>query len=279
MTTTARLLHGNIHDRLDDIEDGTVASVVTSPPYWGRRNYTGEPDEIGRPGQPLDEYVREMVQVMRSIVPKLQKCAVAWVVIGDSASGSGGAGGDYSAGGRYAGRARYRQGASGLPGGTWCDVPGRLIHRLIDDGWLLRSDIIWDKGRPSPEDIRHVRRPLQQHERILMLTRSMDYKLDLAMLETWGRTDVWQIAPEASNSTRVEKHLRPKAPFPAELVDRCLRIGPKGLVLDPFMGSGVVLDRAAVIGLDSVGIDLDPDAMAQTIRRLDRRQGMIVKLG
>ena len=123
---------GDTRRSIAAIPDGTVSTVVTSPPYWGRRRYTDDPDEIGT--GPLGLYVAELVAIFEALRPKLRTGALVWLNVGDTASGSGGAGGDYNSGGKKDGARKYKQDASGLPTGTWCDVPGRVLHALIDTG-------------------------------------------------------------------------------------------------------------------------------------------------
>lgn len=246
------------------LRPGSVRCVITSPPYWGRRLYGDHPDELGI--EDLHVYVANLSAVFRQVADVMTDDAVAWLNIGDSAIGSGGAGGDYNTGGSKAGRPKYRQGKATVPTGeldmlgdpilrtlpnqSWADVPGLVAAALKADGWLVRADITWDKGGRRPEDLQHVRRPGESSERIFMLTRSMGYRFWPERLAEPG--DVWHFPPGKRSGPA---HL---APFPEELVRRCLTPStqPGERVLDPFCGSGTVQRVATACGRRAIGLDL-----------------------
>lgn len=253
----------------DDVEldPGSVQAIVTSPPYWGRRRYGDDPAELGR--EDLIEYVRRLTLIFRRLRPALSIDGLLWVNIGDTAAGSGGAGGDHSTGSKRH-MPKYRQGSpralfpvrdeglfpewrvmeAELRGGNWCLVPWLLAWHLQGDGWLLRKTIVWDKGRRRPEDLAHVRRPGEAHEYVLMLARSRSYKWRPGGLVEPG--DVWHFAP---GSTVGAAHF---APFPDELAERCIlpSTDPGELVFDPFAGSGTVPRVAERLGRRGLGVDL-----------------------
>lgn len=246
------------------LEDDVADVAVTSPPYWGLREYGDDPAELGR--RSLEDYLYELVVVGREIARVLKPDGLLWLNIGDTRTGSGGAGGDYSSSGRRKGRRTYKQGPSGLPAGQQALVPHRAAIALQADGWLVLSDVTWSKGkvrlrdglpelvtRRAPEDLRHARRPGRSSERIFLLARTAKARRRLrpSMLEELG--DVWTFPPDADR--RRPKH---DAPFPDELVRRCLLPStlPGDLVLDPFAGSGTTLRVAERHGRRAVGFDL-----------------------
>lgn len=252
--TETRLIIGEVRDALRTLPDESIACCVTSPPYWGRRSYTGLDREIGVGD--LDEYLDDLAEVFDLVGDKLAPDGLLWLNIGDTAANSGGAGGDHARGGRFEGKALYRQGQAGLDGNQWCDVPGRLLHRLQDQGWLCRSQIVWDKGRVRPEDPRHVRRPGEQHEMIFMLARTPAYVFHAELLPVRG--DIWHFPS-------VRRRTGNQASFPTELPERCLRLSAIGPVLDPFVGAGTTMIAAQGHGRDAIGIDIDP-AMGDIVR-------------
>lgn len=263
MKTTVYL--GEVRDALAKIEPGTIRAVVTSVPFWGLRRYTDDGREIGT--GTLAEWLADLTKTFALIAPLLTGSATVWVNVGDSSAGSGGSGGDHNKGGSKAKLAKYRQGKPILPDGTrlasgqWCDTPGRLLHALQDDGWLCRSRITWDKSNVKPESVRHTRRPGVQTEMVYMLARTMGYTFDGTDMVEKG--DVWRIPPG--------KGAGGKAPMPRALASRCLSLAGacEGVILDPFMGTGSTLDAARIRGLDSIGIDLDPEAAIPTAARLE----------
>jgi len=245
------------------IATGTVQAVITSPPYWGRRSYGDDTRELGT--EDLHTYIATLAGVFDEVARVLRPDGVAWLNIGDTAAGSGGAGGDYNDGGGKASKRKYRQGRPTIATGdvdllgdpvtvemarqSWCDVPGQVGLELRRRGWLVRSTIVWDKGRRRPEPLGHVRRPGEASERILMLTRSMGYRFHHERLVEPG--DVWHFPPGSSGPAH-------EAPFPDELVRRCLTpsTDPGDLVLDPFCGSSTTIRVSRACGRRAVGLDL-----------------------
>lgn len=281
MTAPAHItLHRlDAHRLLDVVEPHTVQCTVTSVPYWGLRTYGDDPAELGR--ENLQDYLDHMVTVFAQVRQALTRDGLLWLNIGDTAAGSGGAGGDYidrGDTGRNAPdeRRTYRQGRpvvrvhrpadlgvdltlEQLIPGQWCNIPGRLAAALQADGWLLRSWVTWAKttsnGRAliRPESLKHANRPGVSSEVILMLAphtdRSRFYPRRLV-----EAGNVWHFP------ARTGRYVGP-APFPDELPRRCIIPStlPGDLVLDPFAGSGTTLRVAAALGRPAVGIDLYAD--------------------
>lgn len=227
--------------------DGKFACAVTSPPYFGLRQYGDHPDEIGRGS--LDAYVKEIVDAAAEVWRVLQDDGLFWLNIGETWSGSGGAGGDYNRGGSKSGNAKWKQGDVDLKPMQACLVPYRVALALQDEGWLVRQTIIWDKGRVRPEDINHVRRPLISQELILMLAKTRKHRFHAELLPERG--NVWHFPPV--RGTRA--HL---APFPEELPRRCIEATTVegDWVLDPFCGTGCTVKMAHRLGRHGVGVDL-----------------------
>ena len=242
---------------LAGLPEGSASCVVTSPPYWGRRRYTAADDEVGIGD--FDAYLDDLLSVFAATARVLHPEGLLWVNIGDTAAGSGGSGGDYRPGGCYEGRPRYRQGRPPVSRGQWVSVPHRLVHAMQDAGWILRSQVIWDKGARRPESLGHVRRPGESHEFIFMFARSNSYRFDDSQLREQG--SVWHVPPDRSASGH-------QAPMPLELAERCvLPSTAPGFVLDPFAGSGTTLLAARRAGRFSVGLDLDTNAAVIAQRR------------
>lgn len=209
---------GRADARAVPLADNAAAATVTSPPYWGLRDYRAGPDELGR--GTLDEYVADMVAVGRDVARYQRPDGTWWLNLGDTYAG---AGGDYQEGGRKTGRNRYRQGDSGLPGPQQLLVPHRVALALQADGWLLRKTIVWDKCGVRPEDPAYVRRPFDAHEFVFMLVRSPGYRYwPQRFPEGWG--DVWRIPPSWG--------VNHEAPMPIELANRCIRLSTSRPLVD-----------------------------------------------
>lgn len=231
-------------------------AVVTSPPYFGSRVYAEEPDafEIGQ--EDLSGYLDNLGRVLDGLWECLDDRGLVWFNIGDTASGSGGAGGDYNSGGSKEGRPKYRQGKTGIAPMQWCLVPSRFALMAQERGWLVRHQIVWaktttrDRNLVRPEDMRHVRRPLVSHEMIFMLAKTRQHRFSPTKEIEMG--SVWHLP--------VARGVKHQAPFPEELVARCLTYtfgdDEFGQVLDPFAGSGTTCTVAERLGHQATGIDL-----------------------
>lgn len=169
------------------LSDKSVHCVITSPPYWGLRDY-GVPDQLGLEKTPA-EYIEKMVAVFREVWRVLRDDGTCWLNMGDSyASGKGTC---YNPGGgvESLGKARKETGAhpldrgnistlreSGLKPKDLCMMPHRLAMALQADGWWIRSDIVWAKPNPMPESV--TDRPTKSHEYIFLCTKRAKYFYD-----------------------------------------------------------------------------------------------------
>lgn len=158
---------------LNQLPDATAAGCVTSSPYFKRRAYGTDPAETG--AGTLAAFLDDIEHVARALHRVCRPDALCFWNIGDTAAGSGGAGGDYR-NGRFTERPRFRQGDDvTVPAGSWIGVPGLVRARLVAAGWLVRADIVWQKTTPRPEDVAYVRRPLEQSEVVFMLAKGRGY--------------------------------------------------------------------------------------------------------
>lgn len=187
---TVRILTGDVRDRLADLPDGSVQCVVTSPPYFGLRDY-GTAGQIGLEPT-LAEYVQTMVQVFRDVRRVLRDDGVCFINLGDSYAGGKTGRDDNSAVDRarmdahgHGGGVKLqaagnngvpRKPTDGLKPKDLMMVPARVALALQDDGWWLRSDIIWAKRNCMPESV--VDRPTSSHEHIFLLTKQARYFYD-----------------------------------------------------------------------------------------------------
>jgi len=300
----ATILVGDVLDRLRDLADGSVACVVTSPPYWGLRDY-GVEGQIGLEPTP-EAYVEKMVAVFREVRRVLREDGTLWLNLGDS----------YSSGGRKtqvaptlrtkghddaSGKAAYLSGfavrpGEGLAGKQLIGIPWRVAFALQADGWYLRSDIIWSKPNPMPESV--TDRPTKAHEYLFLLSKSPRYYFDQeavredgcgrldrspqssGRLGSGGRQFVVGAAPllqpngrnirsvwTIATSPFPEAHF---ATFPPALVEPCIKAGSRqdDAVLDPFAGSGTTGVVALSLGRSFIGIELNPTYAEMAERRI-----------
>jgi DNA modification methylase len=180
-----RILQGDVLARLCELPDESVHCVVTSPPYWGLRDY-GVEGQIGQEPTP-EEYVLKLVEVFRETRRVLRSVGTFWVNMGDSycSTAPGTTGDPLNQRGILAGVSNHRAEASrrfrfktphGLKPKDLVGMPWRLATALQADGWWLRSDVIWAKPNPMPESV--TDRPTKSHEYLFLLTRSSSYYYD-----------------------------------------------------------------------------------------------------
>jgi len=169
------ILTGDCIDVMREMEAGSVNCCVTSPPYWGLRDY-GVDGQLGLETTP-EEYVLKMVDVCREVERVLRDDGTLWLNIGDSYAMNGLPGGNPSRhGGELQSQAKTRTVPSGLKPKDLVGVPWRVAFALQADGWYLRQDIIWHKPNPMPESMQD--RCTKAHEYIFLLSKNPKYYYD-----------------------------------------------------------------------------------------------------
>ena len=292
MAKVNTILQGDVIERLKDIEDNTIQCVVTSPPYWGLRDY-GEDDQLGLEETP-EEYVDNMVKVFREVRRTLKDDGTLWLNLGDS----------YSSGGRSTTTNQTLRGnndygvtrpkpSENIKPKDLIGIPWRVAFALQQDGWYLRQDIIWHKPNPMPESV--TDRCTKSHEYIFLLTKSANYYYDAESIKEpsieYGRdkrSDKGNIRYEGKRTidkegkngqqsfvTINEKRNKRSvwkintkpyknahfAVFPEKLPELCIKAGSKkgDIVLDPFFGSGTTGYVAQRLYRKWLGIELNPE--------------------
>lgn len=173
-TGNGKLYQGDVLEVLRALPAASFQCCVTSPPYWGLKNY-GVDGQLGLEASP-QEYVAKMVEVFREVARVLRPDAVCFLNVGDSYAGSGGPRGDYNEGGLREGQPKAPKNNSGIRAKSLCLIPERLAIALQADGWIIRSRICWAKMACMPESVRD--RPTCAWEHIWMMTRQGKYYYD-----------------------------------------------------------------------------------------------------
>ena len=175
------IIQGDVRDVLPTLPDESVDCVVTSPPYWGLRDY-GVKGQLGLEDT-VDAYIETMTAVMREVLRVLKLDGTAWINMGDTYAGSWGSyGGGDDTGGKQAkswagqGVKNARPPQSYMMRKNLVGVPWRLAFAMQADGWILRSDIIWAKPNPMPESVKD--RPGKAHEYVFLFVRHPKYHYD-----------------------------------------------------------------------------------------------------
>jgi site-specific DNA-methyltransferase (cytosine-N4-specific) len=268
----AIVLHEDVRKGLRRIIDSgiKVNCIVTSPPYYGQRDY-GIDGQLGLEERP-QEFIDKLVNIFDLCWELLSETGSLWINIGDTYWSGKGA---HKSGEAKQSARRFGIRPQDLPGdGKWARpkqlllIPHRLTIALQDAGWLVRNDNVWVKPNPVPDQVRD--RCSVSHEYVFHLTKSRWYYFDRLMVglkQQSGKVlppfDTWTVRPSAGNG----KH---KASFSEELV-RIPILGstpPGGIVLDPFNGSGTSMAFARKNGFRSIGIDLNEGYCEQAANRL-----------
>lgn len=254
VSTKSVVYRGDAFRVLSSLPSQICQTAVTSPPYWGLRDY----DHSGQIGSEdgVDDYIENLVMVFRELRRVLNDDGTFWLNIGDC----------YTSGGRTwrapdkknpARAMSYRPPTpKGLKPKDLVGVPWRLAMALQHDGWYLRSEIIWHKPNPHPESVKD--RPTRAHETIFLLSKEERYFYDYEAVKEKGvngkrrnKRSVWTVQSEPLN----EAH---SATFPTRLIEPCIRAGSRAgdFVIDPFFGSGTTGLVAALHGRNFIGIEL-----------------------
>jgi len=287
------IYQGDVINRLQDLDNDSVQCVVTSPPYWGLRDY-GVDGQLGLEESP-EEFINNLVNVFREVRRVLKDDGTLWLNLGDGYGRQVGSGFNTNENTSGNNRVEKMQKIYGdihintnLPPKNLIGIPWRVALALQADGWYLRQDIIWHKPNPMPESVKD--RCTKAHEYIFLLSKSPKYFYDADAIsektitkdnvnrdrdttrlnntpgrtkmnglktnnyETRNKRSVWKI----NTKPYKEAHF---AVFPEELPTLCIKAGSKegDVVLDPFFGSGTTGWVAQRLGRAWIGIELNPE--------------------
>ena len=281
------ILFGDCRETLKEFDE-KARMCVTSPPYYGLRDYGGEQNQIGQEQTP-EEYIDEMVKVFRLVRDCLTDDGTLWLNIGDSYY-------NYRKDGCIP-KQTFSNSRQDLPITTprrsnklqgykdkdLIGIPWMLAFALRSDGWYLRQDIIWHKPNPMPESVRD--RCTKSHEYIFLLSKNKNYYYDNEAIKEpakdWGTRDrtngkyhnegtglqphsgltksyptknkrsVWSVTKKPYKGAHF-------ATFPPELIEPCVKAGSQegDIILDPFMGSGTTATVAKSLNRDYIGCEL-----------------------
>lgn len=275
-----KILQGNCIDSIKGLEDNSIDCVVSSPPYFGLRDY-GNDEQFGLE-KTYQDYLANTVKVFETFKPKLKDTATIWWNVGDSYS---------------------NHKASGLKDKDLMMIPNRVAISLQDAGWYIRSEIIWHKSNPMPESVKD--RPTSCHEKIWLITKSKKYYYDSDSIKepcktfdsnvrdrdttklnnTPGRTkmgglkkndyvvknkrNVWTVSTKPFKGAHF-------ATFPKDLIEPCIKAGcPEGgLVLDPFGGSGTTGIVSSLNNRNAVLCELNPEYIKIAEDRIEKELGL-----
>ena len=254
------ILFGDCLDTLKQFDE-PARMCVTSPPYYGMRDYGGESNQIGHENTP-EEYIQNLVNVFREVRNCLTDDGTLWLNMGDIYY-------NYRPG---KGQALVKQSVAtnkqdlpdkcarrgnkldGLKEKDLIGIPWMLAFALRADGWYLRQDIIWNKPNPMPESVRD--RCTKSHEYVFLLSKNQNYYFNVDAIKepTRRKRSVWNITKKPYKDAHF-------AVYPPELIIPCIKAGSEknDIILDPFIGSGTTAMVAKSLGRDYIGCELHED--------------------
>ena len=277
---------GDALEVLKTMEEESVHCCVTSPPYWALRNYDHS-DQLGQESTP-EEYINKLVDILREVKRVLRSDGTLWLNLGDCYVGS-----------------RQLDGVKGLKPKDMVGIPWRVAFALQEDGWYLRSDIIWHKNNCMPSPVKD--RPTSSHEYIFLLSKSQKYYYDHEAIyeplinpnrkdegeSGFGGLKHTSQPDKTTNSTYSGRKfdaskLKGKnkrdvwivptahykgshvAVYPPKLIEPCILAGcpDAGTVLDPFSGSGTTGVVSLQNGKKYIGIELNPEYVKLSEERI-----------
>ena len=282
------ILYGDCRTTIPTITE-PIQMCVTSPPYYGLRDYGGEENQIGQEGSP-EEFIDQLVEVFKKVRDVMVDDGTLWVNMGDTYY-------NYRSDGNYPKQTVSKTNQDlpnfspargnklkGLKSKDLIGVPWLLAFALRKDGWYLRQDIIWHKPNPMPESVKD--RCTKSHEYIFLLSKSKNYYYDNEAIKEpakdWGTRDrtngkyhnkgtglqphtglsksyptknkrsVWTVTSKPYK----EAHF---ATYPPDLIEPCIKAGSKkgDIILDPFMGSGTTAMVSKQLDRHFIGCELN----------------------
>lgn len=274
--SNSTIFEGDALTVLRRLQSQSVQCVVTSPPYWGLRNY-GIDEQIGLE-ETLPQFLHKLVSVFSEIKRILKNNGTLWLNIGDG----------YTSGNR-GWRAPDKKNPAramkirpdtpeGLKRKDLIGMPWRLAFALQEDGWYLRSDIVWNKPNAMPESVKD--RPARSHEYIFLLSKSEQYLYNWAATRELAdgggyrnKRSVWSVNTKGFSGAHF-------ATFPPDLIRPCILASsnPGDFVLDPFFGSGTVGVVCQEESRQYVGIELNPEYVSLASQRLQSGIDNVVKV-
>jgi DNA modification methylase len=266
---------GDCLESMDKIkqEGITVQSCVTSPPYYGLRDF-GHEGQLGLEETP-EEYIKNMVGVFSKVKDILTDDGTLWVNIGDSYY-------NYRPGGVAYNKQSISNTKQDLPDVSakrgrklegykekdLMGIPWMLAFALRADGWYLRQDIIWSKPNPMPESVKD--RCTKSHEYIFLLSKNQNYYFDTLYEPSVNigkrrKRSVWEVQLKPYKGAHF-------ATYPEELIEPCILASSRvdDIILDPFLGSGTTGCVAERLGRNWIGCELNEDYKQLQDERLGR---------
>ncbi len=261
---SSSLILGDSLSILPTLSDKSIDCIITSPPYWGLRDY-GTKDQIGLEHS-INEYYSNLISVFTELKRILKDDGTLWLNIGDS----------YTSGNRKYRSVDKKNGARsmsfrpdnpvGLKNKDLIGIPWHLVFKLQEIGWYLRCDIIWHKPNAMPESVKD--RPYRNHEYIFLLSKSEKYYFNNKALVNKDDSKILRSVWSINLNKFYGNHY---ATFPLDLIEPCIKSSTKEneVVLDPFCGTSTVGEACVMHNRKFIGIDIKKEFIEMSKKRLN----------
>ena len=261
-----RLFSGDVFEVLNDLPANEIQAVITSPTYWGKRQFTDDPKEFGT--EPLECYVERNIKLYARLLETMKQGGSLFVIMQDSYMGSGVSRAHHNhwvSGDNYKrnGIDSTKQGNTTsvtashrtIRNKSLCALPYRIAIALVDLGYVWRQQLIWEKPNPMPENVQD--RSWQSVEYILHFTNHPKYKFNKESFSVQGVNGNQRLPKQVITCT-TEPKKEHSATFPLNLVERLLLsvTDVDDLVFEPFLGSGTMMDLALKTNRKFIGCDI-----------------------
>jgi len=304
-----KFLQGDCVEKIKELQDNSIDCVVTSPPYWGLRDY-GVDGQLGLE-KTYQEHIQNIVKLFKVIKPKLKDSATIWLNYGDSYAST--VNGTKAKNIKNDDRGFVDKPFSTIQGNIkpkdLVMMPNRIAIALQDDGWWIRSEIIWHKPNPMPESTKD--RPTNCHEKLWLITKCKNYYYNADAIKEdsiyapnkthekerpkgyykgkWSSPEKGSRHDGSFKAIREKKNKRnvwtiPTKPFknahfatfPPKLIEPCIKAGcpENGIVLDPFGGAGTTGIVAKSLNRKSILIELNPKYINIAQKRVQEEFGL-----
>jgi DNA modification methylase len=282
-----KLFGGDVFECLNYLPKNTIQAVITSPTYWGKRNFTHDKKEFG--SEKFEDYIDRNVNLFSSLLRIMKDDGSVFIIIQDSYMGIGVSRSHHNhwEHNKDISYRRYGLDSNGqgntssvtarhniIKNKSLCGIPYRIAIKLVDMGFIWRQHIIWEKPNPMPENVKD--RARQSAEYILHFTKSGKYKFNSKHIMVMGQNgklrldnQVWIASTEPKSGHT--------ATFPSKIVKRLLlSVTDEGdTVFEPFLGSGTMLDLCIAYGRKFIGCDINKNFINDTIERLNMYNNLI----
>lgn len=282
-----KLFEGDVFECLKHLPKDTIQAIITSPTYWGKRNFTGDKKEFG--GEKFEDYIDRNVNLFSSLLRIMKDDGSIFIIIQDSYMGSGVSRSHHNhwEHNKDISYRRYGLDSNGqgntssvtarhniIKNKSLCGIPYRIAIKLVDMGFIWRQHIIWEKPNPMPENVKD--RVRQSAEYILHFTKKGKYKFNPVHIMVTGQNgklrldnQVWIASPEPKSGHT--------ATFPSKIVKKLLLsvTDEDDTVFEPFLGSGTMLDLCIAYGRKFIGCDINKNFVRGTVEKINTYNSLI----